>query len=79
MAGAPCILETYIGNIVVWKHHWRLETKNAYWKHTLDIGNISLYIGNIKLDWKHKSVYWKHKIRLETNFGYWKHQKSLET
>ena len=24
--GALCILETYIGNIVVWKHHLRLET-----------------------------------------------------
>ena len=31
---APCILETYIGNYVVWKHHLRLETKNVYWKHT---------------------------------------------
>ena len=36
---ALCILETYIGNIVVWKHHLHLETKNVYWKHALDIGN----------------------------------------
>ena len=60
------ILETYIGNIVVWKHHFRLETSIGYWKQKSDIGNM-------KGVWKHKSVYWKHKS------VYWKHKKRLET
>ena len=37
---APCLLETYIGNIAVWKHHLHLETWIGYWKQKLDIGNI---------------------------------------
>ena len=42
-------METYIGNIVVWKHHLHLETKKKY------IGNIhsilpifQYHIGNIR-------------------------------
>ena len=37
---APCILETYIGNYVVWKHHLHLETWIGYWKQCI---------------WKHKT------------------------
>ena len=39
---ALCILESYIGNIVVWKHHLHLERKNVYWRHTFDFGNIRI-------------------------------------
>ena len=67
---ALSILETYIGNIVVWKHHLHLETKNVFWKHTLDIGNIIWILETYELDWKHNldigniTFVWKH-----TNFG----------
>ena len=48
---------TYIENIVVWRHHLHLETKNVYWKHTLE---------TYELDWKHNldigiiTFVWKH-------------------
>ena len=63
---ALCSLETYIRNIVVWKHHLRLETENVYWKHTLDIGNIELHIRNIKGVWKHKMYIGNIGFILET-------------
>ena len=50
---APCILETYIGNYVVWKHHLHLETWIGYWKQKLDIGNIHRILET-------KIGYWKH-------------------
>ena len=63
---ALCILETYIGNNVVWKHHLHLETKNIYWKHALDIGNKNRILETYELDWKHIlyigniTFVWKH-------------------
>ena len=75
---APCILETYIGNYVVWKHHLRLETKNVYWKHTQDIGNknwiLETYIGY----WKQKLDIGNIRIILETQ-GYILETLHLET
>ena len=59
-------METYIGNIVVWKHHLHLETKNVYWKHALDIGNKNRILETYELDWKHIlhigniTFVWKH-------------------
>ena len=69
---APCITETYVGNIVVWKHQLRFETPIGYWKHKSDIENI-------KSVWKRKFLYWKHctwkHIEIENNFDiripYW--------
>ena len=50
---ALCLLETYTGNIIVWKHHLHLETKNVDWKHTNSIGNIFCILETYELDWKH--------------------------
>ena len=66
-------METYIGNIVVWKHHLHLETKKVYWKHTFDIANIPISY------WKHNMDIGNIRIRLETNSAYSKHHFSLET
>ena len=63
-------METYIGNIVDWKHKNRLETKFLDWKHDNEIGNkkstletMNLNIGNkirrletVNREWKHKSL-----------------------
>ena len=76
----------YIGNIVVWKHHLHLETKNVYRNHTLDIGNIIWILETYELDWKHiqkfyiiwYSTYWKQHFRLETHI-YWKHNETSLT
>ena len=38
-------METYIGNIVIWKHRLHLETYSAYWKH------------HFRLE---THIYWKH-------------------
>ena len=54
-----CRLETYIGNILDWKHQNRLETKFLDWKHDYEIGNKKKYIGN-------------NEFRLETKFVDWK-------
>ena len=62
---ALCILETYIGNIVVWKHHLHLETKNVYWKHALDIQKKS-DIGNIRIRLETYSAYWKHILHIKS-------------
>ena len=51
-------IETYIGNILVWKHH--LETKNMY------TGNKHWILKTYELDWKHIlhiqniTFVWKH-------------------
>ena len=55
----------YIGNIVVWKHRWRLETYIGYWKQKKDIGNMQKRFETY-------SVCWKHYFSLET-YIYWKH------
>ena len=62
-------LETLsFGNIILdWKHRLDIGNKNRILETLKAFGNISLYIGNIKGVWKHKSVYWKHKSM------YWKH------
>ena len=46
-----------IGNIH-WKHRLHLETKNVYWKHTSDIGNIIWMLETYELDLKHILDIW---------------------
>ena len=62
IASAPCILESYIGNIVIWKHHFHLETWIGYWNQKFDIGNMQGRLETNVLCCKHKEVYWKHCI-----------------
>ena len=50
-----CRLETYIGNIVDWKHQNRLETKFLDWKHDYEIGNKKSTLETMNLDWKQNS------------------------
>ena len=49
---APCILETYVWKIVVWKHNSHLETWIGYWEHKLDIGNIRRRLETLPVYWK---------------------------
>ena len=53
-------METYIGNIVDWKHKNRLETKFLDWKHDYEIGNKIRRLETLHRDWK--------QIRLETYY-----------
>ena len=55
----------YIGNIVVWKHHLHLETKNVYRNHTLDIGNI-----RIRLETYPEILYYMIFYILETTLSF---------
>ena len=50
-----CRLETYIGNIVDWKHQNRLETKFLDLKHDYEIGNKKGTFETNFLDWKQNS------------------------
>ena len=50
-----CRLETYIGNIVDWKHQNRLETKFLDGKHDDEIENKKSTLETMNLDWKQNS------------------------
>ena len=66
-------LETYIGNIVDWKHQNRLETKFLDWKHDDEIGNKKSKLETMNLDWKQNSWMGNSEsraiCRLETYIG----------
>ena len=55
-AKALCILEAYIKNCVVWKHHLHWETKNEYWKPWNTFGNITFV-------WKHMKKWFQYTIK----------------
>ena len=61
-----CRLETWIGNIVDWKHRNRLETLKVNWKQNKYIGNINIRLETKSVDWKHKNEIGNRKCRLET-------------
>ena len=63
---AICSLETWIGNIVDWKHQNRFETHEVVWKQKSTLETC-------KLVSKQKNVDWKHRNRFETKNVLWKH------